>query len=336
MKRSLVLLAVLFLIPWAASADSFIPGVRGVYALGTKGQSVPDKVLNHPDLTGVSLRASWSECQPKEDSWNWSFDDEIKRARKAGKKVMLRVAPGENSPEWVFQSGIKTFTFEDNNPHHATFGQKRQMPIPWDPIYLKKWTAFVQALGKKYAEDDSVVLVHVTGPVKAGGEMHLPKTKIDKQNWDKAGYSKEKLVQAWKTVIDAYGEAFPKTGLAINVSIPLWNDGVVEEVLAYAKEKWGKRLHVQHNALAAKTKEGFRPQYWVRSYKDKATVGFQLLSSVTPQGKFNDEGRRFGGTLKEGFQKGLDAGASYFEIYPVDLSNEETAKDIRELAKTLK
>ncbi len=74
----------------------------------------------------------------------------------------------------------------------------------------------------------------------------------------------------------------------------------------------------------------------MRGAADKTTVGFQLLCPVTPRGRFNDDGKRFGGTLADGFRLGLDAGAAYFEVYPVDLQQEATAKDIRELAERLK
>jgi hypothetical protein len=166
--------------------------------------------------------------------------------------------------------------------------------------------------------------------------MHLPKTEMDKKNWDKVGYTKAKLVGAWKAAIDTYADAFPDKPLALNVAVPIHDDGVVADVLAYASRRLGRRLCVQHNALSDHTNERFKPQQWVGSYRDKAGVGFQLLCPVTPRGKFNDEGRRFGGPLKPALELGLQSGASYFEIYPIDLKNDAAAHDLRDLARQLR
>jgi hypothetical protein len=309
--------------------------VVGVYGLWDH-KPLPDYLVNSPDLAGVSLRAHWDEMEAKEAAFSWLFDAHIAAARQAGKKVMLRVSAGAQTPAWVYQAGAKNFSFRNATQFAPSVGRELQIPIPWDPIFLEKWTAFVAALGKKYGNDETVVLVHIAGPTKSSSEMHLPKTEVDKKNWDKAGYTKDKLVGAWKTVINAYADAFPDKPLALNVAVPLHDDGVVTEVLAYASRKLGRRLCVQHNALSDHTNQRFKPQRWVGSCRDKATLGYQLLCPVTPRGKFNDDGRRFGGPLKPAFQLGLQSGGSYFEIYPIDLTNEAASRDIRDLARQLR
>lgn len=314
-----------------------VQNVKGLFALSNQTRPLPDSVYRHPDLTGVSLRASWDDVQPREQDFIGVFDEEIGRARRAGKQVMLSVDPGERTPAWVYEAGARPFAFRDENTYRRSNGRTLQIPIPWDPVFLRQWRAFIQALGKQYGANDSVVLVHMVGPTKHGGEMHLPRSKADKENWIKAGYSKEKLTDAWRTVIDAYAAAFPKQALALDVAIPIYDDdGAAEAILAYAFEKLGRRLHVQHNALAAKTVATFKPHRWVGSYRGKATVGFQLLCPVTPRGKFNDEGRRFGGSLEDGLHIGREAGAAYFEIYPIDLENEALAKVLRGVAQELR
>jgi hypothetical protein len=327
---------LMVLVASASSARGEPPGaVRGVYALWDD-KPLPGYVLNSPDLAGVSLRGHWSEMEPKEGEFSWAFAANIAAARQAGKKVMLRVSPGEDTPAWVYEAGATSFWFKNATRFAATAGRDLQIPIPWDSIFVEKWTAFVAALGKKYGKDETIVLVHMAGPTQSSSEMHLPKTEIDKKNWDKAGYSKDKLIGAWKSAIDAYASAFPDKRLALNVAMPIHDDGVALEVLAYASRKLGRRLCVQHNALSDHTNQRFKPQQWVGSYRDKATLGYQLLCPVTPRGKFNDEGRRFGGPLKPAFQLGLQSGASYFEIYPIDLKNEGAAPDIRNLARQLR
>ena len=80
----------------------------------------------------------------------------------------------------------------------------------------------------------------------------------------------------------------------------------------------------------------FKTHQKVCAYAGKATLGYQLLCPVTPRGKFNDDGRRFGGTLGTAFSVGLDAGAAYFEIYPVDLRDPDAARDLHEAATRLR
>jgi hypothetical protein len=165
------------------------------------------------------------------------------------------------------------------------------------------------------------MLIQMAGLDYTGGEMHLPKSPTDKQNWLQYGYTKENLVGAWQAVINAYATAFPHKRLCLNVSTPIENDGVVETVMQYARQKLGKRFCVQHNALAAKTVENGFPHQWVLMAKDFAGVGFQQLCPATPSGTFNDEGRRYGGTLEQSLIIGLNAGMSYLETYKPDVQN---------------
>jgi hypothetical protein len=309
--------------------------VQGLFALSQGTKPMSNVVLANPDLAGVSLRAKWEDMEPQEHQMTSIFDSEIARAKKAGKEVMIRVDPSR-APDWLYKSGAKAFVFTDANPHHKTAGETKQMPLPWDRVYLDKWTAFIKALGRRYDKDKTVVLVQMAGPNKGGGEMHLPATPGDKTHWEQIGYSKEKLVAAYKTVIDAYAEAFPDKPLALNVSDAVFHDNAVEDIVSYASRKLGGRFCIQHNALAAKTNEnGFRIHKLVRQYEGKATVGFQLLCAATSKGRFTEGGQRFGGTLKEAFDIGLRAGASYFEIYTVDLENQAAARDIHGLAVNL-
>jgi hypothetical protein len=315
------------------SAD--IRGVHGLFALSTGTQPIAPGVWRQQNLAGVSLRGPWTEEEPEEKRFHWTFDGDVAQARQLGKQVILRVSPAQ-PPAWVFRAGARAFTFTDANPHHKTRGDVQRMAIPWDPVFLAKWTAFIQAFGRRYDNESSVVLIQMAGANKHGGEMHLPSTKTDKENWKKAGYSKEKLVQSYRTIIDAYDQAFPNKLLALDVSPTVFKDGAVEEIAAYASSKLGRRFCIQHNALAAKTNEQGAPMHQlVRSFEGRATLGYQLLCSATGKGAFTEDGKRFGGTLKSAFDIGLRGGASYFEIYTADLENAATARDIHEAALAL-
>jgi hypothetical protein len=312
------------------------PSVCGLFALSNSTRPLPAWVHTHADLTGVSLRAGWRQLQPEEDEFQPVFDQEIARAHEAGKQVSLSVDPGDDTPEWVYTAGAHPFVFQEDNPFRRQHGQTVQVPVPWDAVFLQKWTAFIQALGTQYAGNETVVLVHMVGATRSGGEMHLPRSKEARAAWARLGYTPDKLVAAWKPIIDAYATAFPTQALALDVAIPITDDGAADRIVAYAFEKLGGRLHVQHNALSARTVPTWKVQRLVRAYQGKATIGFQLLCPVTPRGRFNDEGRRFGGPLAEAFRIGQEAGASYYEIYPIDLDNKELAQVLHEIAEQLR
>ncbi len=109
----------------------------------------------------------------------------------------------------------------------------------------------------------------------------------------------------------------------------------MEDVLAYAKRKLGRRLCVQHNALFAGTVEAGFPHRWVLASRGDAIIGFQELCPATPRGKFNDEGRRFGGSLERALDIGMRAGMHYVEMYPPDMNNEVLRPVLRAYARKL-
>jgi hypothetical protein len=228
------------------------------------------------------------------------------------------------------------FAFHDANPHHEKYGEGKEIPLPWDAVFLGRWTAFIQQMGKRYSQNPHVVMVQMAAGNQSGSEMHLPSKGPDRDRWLAMGYTREKLIASYRQVIDAYAAAFPSTQLGLNVSRTIFDDGAEDEIAAYAFQKLGRRFCIQHNALHATTSDDFHSQQLVSSYAGKATVGFQLLSSATGKGRFNEGGKRFGGSLATAFDIGLRAGASYFEVYPQDLEDSGAASDIQALFMQLR
>ena len=305
---------------------------NGIYVLSEDIKPLPERMINNPDLAGVSLRGRWNEFQPGKESFEWSFDNEIARAQRAGKKVFLRVDPSR-MPDWMPAEGAQSFAFRVANIHGKDFGQSKNMPVPWDPVFITCWSHFIQQMGQRYAHNSTVVMIQMAGANQGGGELHLPSDPDAKMQWVEKGYTEEKLVTAYKQIIDAYDAAFPQTQLGLNISEALFQDGAAETIAQYAFHKLGRRLSIQHNALHATTKpEAFRIHKIVRSYERKATVGFQLLSPASSKKNYNGMGNGFGGELHTAFDIGLASGASYFEIYPMDLDDPPSAADIHQLS----
>jgi hypothetical protein len=319
-----------------------VPAPRGYFVLNDdKGPlPLPPSVYRDPEVDGVSVRAGWGTIQPQENKFVWTpFDLEIGRAKESGKKVILRIYTafrGRRMAEWLYGKGAERFVSTETQTFVEKVGTKMSTPVPWDPIFLKAWTHLIAVFGRRYDKEPAVVMVQMAGLDYTGGEMHLPKTKEDVAHWKAIGYSKDRLVGAWRTVIDAYADAFPNKYLALDVSLPVLRDGTVEEVVAYAREKLGPRFCIQHNALSAGTvQEGF-PHRWIKENQEPAIVGFQELCPVTPEGSFNNNGRRFGGTLERGLQIGCDAGMTYLEIYLADISNKQLRPTIQEFGRAMR
>lgn len=323
--------------------------IAGVYSLSQVNMPIQEKELSLEYLNGVSLRSLWNILEPEAEKPNWQYiDDSIKVVEKNKKKIMLRIIAGEGTPTWVYKAGAKEFKYEDENPNHPTFGQEKVMPVPWDEIYLSKWNNFIKALGKRYNDNKIFSIIQMNGPSR-GGEMHL-ESKKDKERWLEIGFSREKLVNAWKETINAYAEAFPDKYLAIDIAKPVsFNESmeIVKDVLAYGYQKLGKRFCVQGNWLAAKTRDDFDLYKLVKEYSAKTVVGFQMLWSVTTaadnQSDKSKEGgqkpnkeNRMGGTLREAIDKGLVAGAIYLEIYRGDIRNPKLQDDISYASERLK
>jgi len=313
--------SILFLSVNPAVAQS--TSIGGVYSLGN---FFTKDILSNPSVTGLSLRLGWNQIQPQKGVYDWSFlDSNIKKASTYGKKVMIRVFGGKYTPGWVYDAGAVPYTFVDTDGVTTL-----TMPLPWDSVYLQNWRNFIMALGRKYARKPQVVLIHVTGPCE-DGEMYLPESD-NQELWLQLGYSEQKLTGAWMTAIDAFSLAFPNTFLAIDISRPAaFGDSlnVLEDVLSYAYRGLGQHLRVQGNWLSAKTSPDFTLFQIVINYANYTNVGFQMLCPAS-------DVERFGGTLRQGIDNGLNAGASYLEIYGGDIRNPVYAEDIKYAGSDLK
>ena len=330
-KKTIILVLFLrIILPATVVADS--DTLKGTYSLMKGMQAVESSVLHLPFISGVSIRASWEALEPARGEFDWRYiDNALREVKKANKKAMLRVLPGIHSPQWVYSRGIRIFEMKDLKRRSNDFGKIRKTPLPWDEVYLSEWIRFVDALGRRYGSDDTVILVHMAGPTINSAEMHLPKRGEARQKILDAGYSKEKLVKAWRKVIDAYSVAFSGRALALNIAVPLMRDGSLEEIIRYGLSKVGKRLCIQGNWLTGHTNQRYYPYELMTRLKkeDNVTIGFQMLAAAAWK-------KRRQGSLEESVQKGLDAGAQYFEIYEMDILENRNRQLLEKLDKKLR
>lgn len=350
LDRRLVLIICLaaLMVPGAAMAD---PPV-GLYAL-IRGNQPPDvRSLESPYVEGIVVRSNWKSLEPSEGRFRWDyFDSAAADASRHGRRVMMGVLPGVMTPEWVYREGARRFDFI--SPNSRAGGKTESIPLPWDEIFLSKWIAFVRGMGKRYNDDPSVTLVTMAGGAVHSVEMHLPKGPGVGREFRDAGYSAGRLVGSWKRIIDAYAEAFPDKSLALPIAVPVFRDGALEEIVEYAAGKLGERLYLATGALSERTKPDSYLMTLAGKFGGRAGVGFQLLSPVSfsmardgrPPGRGGKERpvrrpRRYSSgpvkDLRRAFEIGLDAGASYFQVYEADIMNPDLAGDLEFAAGRMK
>ncbi|MFQ5456599.1 MAG: beta-galactosidase [Nitrospirota bacterium] len=311
----IVLVFYLSLLASYVEAFVILESFSGIYLLGGVDHPVSNKLIAMPDIKGSSIRARWKNIEPSEGKYNWSYlDTEIKKAKAHKKSVTLRILTGVWSPDWLYKKGTSQFVFMDRNPlHKRTYGKSLRMPIPWDESYLKAWEVFIMAMGNRFGKDPAVVMVHLSGPTCLTAEMNLPHKKDNLSQWERTGYSPEKLIYAWQRSIDVFAQAFPNKPIVLNLARrAIYDDRVIKEVISYGSKKYGQRFLIQMNALMAdKDQDTRRPDIgWVRDYADKGGwVGFQLR-----------RGNRLKGPLLDAMERGLVRGARYFEVYQREVS----------------
>ena len=322
---------------------------QGVYVLNKMEEPFNPTGLNSPYVRGISPRVKWRTIEPVEGHYVWSYLDEVfQTAAQYNKKVILRVHPGVFTPEWVYQAGAQRVQrpdgmgrsprkrrFSSNPDRRETSIDNEQgipdgeppvqdnlpsLPVPWDPVYLAKWTNFIDNLGKRYRVNPNLYAVAIAGPTVTSVEFHLRGKESD---WESFGYTPAKLLDAWKQCIDAYARAFPDKAIVLNITFQiLGNRELPQQIIDYGLRTYKSRLFIQGNWLSATTSH--ERLNIMQQFSKQTTVGFQMLGTANRVGN-----------LRKAIENGLAGGASYLEIYEFDVVNPEFRKDIQFAATQL-
>jgi hypothetical protein len=310
-----------------------LPATVGVYALIDPGTPIPSAVLQNPNVDGVALRANWDHLEPTEGIYKWSdphdqnnLDSQVAAAAGAGKKVSISVTAGYRTPAWVYSAGAHSFP----DPDHGG------VPIPksWEPVYLARWTPFVQALGQHYAGNAAVVQVKITGINRTTQETALLPSQPG------FSYAPADITGAWQQVAGAFATAFPNQQLAgmfyLDSFSPHDASGIDAAIIQQGiTSSYGSRFVVQNNGLADYSFAPNDSQSLVASYSTRVTTGYQMIWSVTGDTTYQvyyprksivqDPMPTPPLTLAQELQQAVDLGsrhnARFLEIYLVDVND---------------
>jgi len=210
------------------AADVSANATGGVYYLATPDQrSIPDSVLNNPNVDGIAYRATWRALEPRDGVFNLSeIDNALTLAASSGKRLSLMVQAGHTTPSWVYFDGAATFHFIWDQNHGPALCSNTKIPIPWDAIFQVKWAKLVQTLGQHYDSNPTLAFVYLTGINGVSGETSLPAnngnnpiydikgsvlctSNNDTWRWQTLGYTRLRVESAWIQIVNYYAASFP-------------------------------------------------------------------------------------------------------------------------------
>jgi hypothetical protein len=327
-------------------------GYRGVFALEQNGVPIDPAVFANPNIDGVALRVRWSDVEPSEGAFNFSFlDGQLAAAGAAGKTASISVVAGIDTPSWVYAAGAASFSTVVAEKFDANFCQPIQVPVPWDSVFLQKWTALIQSLGARYQNNPVIGKMHITGINNHNEETSLPseegetiqglhgspcQTNNDIQEWMSIGYTSALVKNAWVQIADAFSSGFPKVKIAPMVhpgGFPPINDAgqtdpngaqLQDSFIPMGIAKYGQQFAVQNNGLS----QGFADPSEV-AVSGSTTTGYQMLYDVTNDGtcRMNHSSTPCDPRtdLQGAINNGIQSGGTYLEIYEVDILNSSLA-----------
>ena len=260
--------------------------LRGVYVYTNDLSKISKPTANAvtsslgiPGMDGVALVIGWSAIEPSMGQFQWTtLDQWLTQAMTSGKKIELIVTAGEDTPQWLYDTGGAhplSFTI---SPHSGATGQCQPVTLaaPWDAAFLTQWDAMLVALAahlKAIGAYNAITLLRLTGINRTTDELRLPAETAQSTGlacvtdaiatWQQAGYRPSLLLQGWDAITSSFQKSFPDKAfsvaiISVNAFPPIAEDGSVNKqlvnnqaapLLAHANQKFGGRLVVQYNFL---------------------------------------------------------------------------------------
>ncbi len=157
------------------------------------------------------------------------------------------------------------------------------------------------------------------------GEMNLPKAY---QKWQRVGYTDEKLINAWKHIVDAYQKAFPDTPTNLDINEPLGKQSdVLRPIVTYVLTTYPRKVYLQHNGLKADLPRNLRVRQILREASNQTIVGYQMVGG-------KDWLAQQTGDRMAAFRNALEDQADYVEVYASDVQDPDQRNALEFLANS--
>jgi hypothetical protein len=306
-------------------------------------QPLEPKPFLNPYISAVALQILWSDIEPVQGNPDWDRLDELFAAAQFSHKfVHLYVFAGFFSPAWAL-AGAETDCFKV--PYGPGAGNNMTLPMPYDPVYLANWFAFVKQLSARYGDRPEFLMIGAAGPTSVSEEMTEPMSPADIVKWQAHHYTSTKYIQAWQRTFETYAKGFPNqyVSLSHGNGVPINAEGVPDpqeptrtrqEVVGDGWSILGAQFAFQSSAL---TGDAHREQAveMVISYNGLAVTGFLLASSCENGPQYMGAAGNPPLALKRSICNGMQINArtgkhaDYIEVHSNDVDAEDLQPVLR-------
>ncbi len=311
----------------------------GIMSFGWTKNFPRSASLNFPYVDGMSAYMGWSDIEKQDGVYDFSLiDDLVTVAREKGKTINLMFSPGAHAPEWLYKKGARSFSWkrqlmEDQALLRGDFSSDTA-PLPWDPIFLEHWKRFIGKVADKYRNDATIGYISLTGPaIRSITTAILLKKKEDWDRFYASGYSYDKVLSAWKEVIDHYEKVLPdkRLMLAIAPSKPGSQDVTLSRTLVdYIRSK---RYHnisffcvFLNDTWFLRSKAAKDIRSLLKEAKaDGFTFGYQMAQSAHRNATWK-KSTPIVKSLRESLAGGIGDGASWIEVWHADIVDPQAPK----------
>jgi hypothetical protein len=282
---------------------------------------------NH-NLSGVCLHIPWDQIETDGTPDFRSVDKTVAVFRRVGMKYQLCLKPGAYTPASVYAEGAKVFETRVRNPHRANVGQAVKIPVPWDPVFVRRFSRIIEQLGARYARDPLCVSVVLTCANFMSAEMHLPKSPSDLTRWQSLGDYEALLLDVYKRFTDTWAMAFPRQDVSLHLSkvlnLPF---SFQERIIDYGLSKYPERFSIQNCQLTGRKEDtGMMSYDLVQKYRLRAHHGFQSLAGLShPNERM--------GSIEMAALNIVHADGEYWELWHGDGFNRETSAAVAKIWK---
>src|SRR5699024_125205 len=139
--------------------------------------------------------------------------------------------------------GARAFKTTMPWPLRSDYGQPARMPLPWDQVYQGYYKRIMRKLADRYGDNENFVAITLTGANFVYGEIHLPKTDADIQQWEMYGNYQKRIEHVYNNLTDFYAETFPNQQFALHITLPI--PGMqkhVKNIIEYGTRKYPERF----------------------------------------------------------------------------------------------
>ena len=206
------------------------PGGGLLFFASYRHQDDPAAAAN-PHIAGALFTIYWSDVEKREGDFDWrAIDRRMAPWVAAGKKVALRImwsssgtwpdpAAAHPTPQFVIDAGAVTV---------RSGSSKTDIPLAWDPVYIRHANRFLREVARKYDGDPNVIFVDVTPGAETNPyrfrrinavEPEFKRVYAQKAASDGRTYSHELWLETVKKAVDDAAAAFRKTPLLVTLNV---------------------------------------------------------------------------------------------------------------------